>query len=379
MYIHVLPLFQFHKIVLAVASPEILNMDENLLVIQLPVETDISALEALLQYVYGRELKLTQSTVDSVQKLASMFKINKVLEFCETYQSELLENTGRLNTEVVASKRNKFDKEKKCVKRSSRLKSGLKSSRSSGRGKNLQVVLPMEPLPVNCTGTESMESSGVFPMKETLPSKGRGKCNKKNSGEKFHAPSLLSSCRLKSKCKTESSLKGKKVLELTSLKDSLRKSPRTRKAKTKLQSDPVASVVKLEYENNTLIGEQTEKQVFKEEVNSVGVTSKDNSSKHRKTTGKRRPLTRAEIQRSYRARKLEKMTAEELEAFKMKERERAKRNCSKSMLSVNQRKGKNKKNEVSKIDRGHTKARVKIEVETIKPESTLSKVRIVSH
>ncbi|XP_060585192.1 uncharacterized protein LOC132741116 [Ruditapes philippinarum] len=349
--------FKFHKIVLAICSPEFLNMNETRLVIQLPVETDISALEAVLQYVYSGELKLTENTIESVQKLATMFKIDKILEFCGTFHSELIGRTK--NTD----ERNKSKSERQSLQRSCGIKAGPRSSRGRGQWKKSEVCLANEPLQAYDLDT-CRESACVSPSKGK---RGRRKMNSRAG--KASATSLLKACRLKLDT-SEDYLEEEKIVKFPVFKDSLRTSPRKRKNTAKLQSDVLTSGVKVELDKTTQ--EVAEKQIVK--VDSIRDSAKPCTLKLEPTAGKHSPLTRAEIQRAYRARKMAKMSLEELEEFKMKERARARKNLKSSKSASSVSTGKERRKNVAKRGCSKSKSTLKKEAESIKSEPEICKV-----
>ena len=92
--------FQAHKLVLALGSPVLSNMARSLpsdvqMLVQLPVDTQIPAIEAVLNFFYTGTITFSQDMFVMVLKLAELFKIQTLQDYCNNDQKPVQRKRGR--------------------------------------------------------------------------------------------------------------------------------------------------------------------------------------------------------------------------------------------------------------------------------------------
>ncbi|KAL3842308.1 hypothetical protein ACJMK2_020338 [Sinanodonta woodiana] len=83
--------FKVHKLVLVASSPRFLQVAENLtqdgrLDVQLPSDTDLNSMKLFITYLYEGVIKLTNSNLKFIEKIAALFQVTKLLQFCEEFK-----------------------------------------------------------------------------------------------------------------------------------------------------------------------------------------------------------------------------------------------------------------------------------------------------
>ncbi|KAK3611864.1 hypothetical protein CHS0354_021284 [Potamilus streckersoni] len=83
--------FKVHKLVLVASSPRFLQVAENLtqdgrLDVQLPADTDLNSMKLFITYLYEGVIKLTNSNLKFIEKIAALFQVTKLLQFCEEFK-----------------------------------------------------------------------------------------------------------------------------------------------------------------------------------------------------------------------------------------------------------------------------------------------------
>ncbi|KAL4225075.1 hypothetical protein ACF0H5_015769 [Mactra antiquata] len=163
--------FKFHRIVLAVASPSFLESNNGVMTdrlqIQLPIDTDLQVLDNLLNYLYGKDLKVTSQQVATLLKLGNLFRINTINEFCKEFAQE--SDTKRASTR----------------KRGTHKPESIESDKESESPRKKRILSGKFPAPVlkrNCArrGAKSIRGSRtaspvVSPKIATTKLRGRGR------------------------------------------------------------------------------------------------------------------------------------------------------------------------------------------------------------
>ncbi|WAR03911.1 ZBT42-like protein [Mya arenaria] len=132
--------FKAHKVVLAAGSSVFLNMATSLpdcgqMLVRLPVETDIPSLEVILDYMYTGRVHLSSTNCQDVHKLADLFDIKQLVEWCSRVDSGLA--LGGCTSEDLGSAGSESDSGEASLKinKSSSSYKGVGRPRGRGRGR----------------------------------------------------------------------------------------------------------------------------------------------------------------------------------------------------------------------------------------------------
>ncbi|XP_052802885.1 uncharacterized protein LOC128233053 isoform X2 [Mya arenaria] len=148
--------FKAHKVVLAAGSSVFLNMATSLpdcgqMLVRLPVETDIPSLEVILDYMYTGRVHLSSTNCQDVHKLADLFDIKQLVEWCSRVDSGLA--LGGCTSEDLGSAGSESDSGEASLKinkvvqsRVRGLSSGLKGGRGRGRANSRSSSTVQMPL-----------------------------------------------------------------------------------------------------------------------------------------------------------------------------------------------------------------------------------------
>lgn len=303
--VYFLFLFQAHKLVLAAGSPVLSSMacclpDNTHMCVQLPVETQTTALELIIDFFYTGHITLSSSVYQMVLQLAEMFQVKSLVDFCKTFHG---------NSKTPFSRKKLTDVESVPKKETAINVKSESSHVKRGRGRGLKVGL--KPSRGRSRASETLSSIQVDTKQalrvslRTGRGRGRGRGRRRGHGRV--------SCRGRSssspgKMKTENILDSfGQVLSPDSSLHFPSPGLRTSKATPCVSKSPI---------------EDNSAQNLSEDIHHL--VSGGNSTNRDKTAcrGKKGPKTRAEIQRAYRERKLAGMTEEQILEHKAKEANR---------------------------------------------------------